>query len=201
MNLWRNRSLLRLVAFGGPNSRDVLRNRDITEALGHSRARKSARIHADLAQSQEDVLESAWLRATQGPITDENLPNVTICAVLYNSEQWLRVFFVSVERLDYPLDRITIHFVGNGSSNNTVEGVRAFINKNSYRYRLLKIFERPSLGYGAGDDYAVHQTEDNWVLVTNADAEFYRNSLRRCVGVAVAGNPDVACWEFRQGSV
>ena len=144
------------------------------------------------------MLEAPWLRAGQAMPPLQELPNVTICAVLYNSEQWLWDFFVSVERLDYPMDRITIHFVDNGSSDNTVEGVRAFIDKNSYRYRSLKIFERPNLGYGAGNDYAIRQTEDDWVLVTNVDAEFYRSSLRRCLSVAVADDPDVACWEFRQ---
>ena len=198
VNLWRNRTLLPLLASGGSGSRGILLNRDVTEALDHSRSRRIRRAHADLAQSRKGVLEAPWLRAGQTMLPQDDLPDVTICAVLYNSEQWLWDFFVSVELLDYPMERITIHFVDNGSTDGTVGGVEAFISKNSHRYRSLKIFERPNLGYGAGNDYAIRQTDDDWVLVTNVDAEFYRSSLRRCLSVAVADDPDVACWEFRQ---
>ena len=134
----------------------------------------------------------------RGCVAEAELPAITVSAVLYNSERWLWNFFVSVESLDYPMDKISIHFVDNGSTDGTCAGVEAFIDKNRSRYRALQLSRRPNLGYGAGNDWAIRASGDDFVLVTNVDTRFYRDSLRKCVEFALADETEVACWEFRQ---
>ncbi len=199
INLWRNRSRVMFALVGGKDFREIARNEDIQANLESSRSPSVLEARRKLSASAPTVLESGFMRSTLGPrLRDKELPNVTISAVTWNSEGWLWNFFVSLESLDYPMNKISVHFVDNGSSDGTITGIESFIAKNAYRYRNLKLSQRPNLGYGTGNDWAIRDSEDDFVLVTNVDIEFYRSSLREAVRVAVADDPDIACWEFRQ---
>ena len=193
--LWKNKILYLVKLLG---KREFQRLESTSMAMP---SKASLLARRDLAQSRSDVLNSKWHTALLGVeniISEEDLPNITISAVTYNSEKWLWGFFMSVVKLDYPADKITIFFVDNGSTDKGVEGIESFIATNKHRYRDMKVFRRPNKGYGVGNDYAIRKSQDDFVLITNVDTELYTDSLKKVVNVAVNDVRDVACWEFRQ---
>lgn len=151
--------------------------------------------------NNKDVLSSDWHlsyvnRKNNWKLKD--LPNLTICVVNYNSERWLKNFLSHILSLQYPKEKISIHFVDNGSTDNTVIELEKFINENRDEFQSVKLFEQSNLGYGAGNDIAIRASKDEYVLVVNVDTELDTLSLLRVVSVAVLDDLKVACWELRQ---
>lgn len=192
--LWKSKTLYLVKLLSGTGPKDIDANSTAT-----SKTTRLAR--RDLAASRSLVLNSKWHTALLGVENDlpaADLPNITISAVTFNSEKWLWNFFISVVALDYPAEKISIHFVDNGSTDDGIKGIESFIATHKHRYKNLELFRRPNKGYGVGNDYGIRQSKDEFVLVTNVDTEFYPDSLKNAVTVAVNDTSDVACWEFRQ---
>ncbi|MEM7729920.1 MAG: glycosyltransferase [Pseudomonadota bacterium] len=199
VNLWRNKTRLGFRLLAGQQVRDLMRSDDLGASLDASRSASVRAARLDLQASRPGVLEAGWMRARHAPLLpDADLPNVTISAVTYNSEGWLDGFIRSLEALDYPKDRLSVHFVDNGSSDSTVDRLERWAAEAGARFRDVAVSRRPNLGYGAGNDWAIRASSDPFVLVTNVDAEFYADSLGSCVRFALSDDADVACWEFRQ---
>lgn len=153
----------------------------------------------ELAKERSTTLGADWHKAMVGVIDQSvDMPAVTMSIVTYNSEKWLPAFLKSVEGLDYPLKKLTLHFVDHGSQDGTTSVLQNYIKKQSHRFRAVKLSERPNLGYGLGNDYAMRESEDPFVLVTNVDTELYPDSLKCAVMTAVHDDLETACWEFRQ---
>ena len=200
--IWRNKTLYLVKFLGRGNIKSDYKNlADSSTASKLSTSKSNHLARQDLAASRSKVLHSRWhtaLLGVENNLPDNELPNITISAVTFNSEKWLWNFFMSIVNLDYPPHKITLHFVDNGSTDHGVKGIESFIATNKHRYRNIEIFRRPNKGYGVGNDYGIRQSSDDFVLVTNVDTEFYSDSLKKAVAVAVNDVADVACWEFRQ---
>lgn len=201
IQLWRYKTPLLIGFLAGKSVREQFKNVDsLGEMAKNARSKATVAARHDLAKTRDQVLDAHWYQAVCGQrvLADGDLPNITISAVTYNSQKWLAGFFASVEALDYPHDKISIHFVDNGSSDGTVNVIEDFIARVASRFGALQIFQRPNTGYGAGNDYGIRQSKDEFVLVTNVDTEFYSDSLRTVVNVAMHDEKKTACWEYRQ---
>jgi GT2 family glycosyltransferase len=199
MSLWRSRRRIAFKLLAGQDAGDLLDNDDPDAVLEASRSPSIRAARKQLQTCRPDVLQSGWMQARHAaPIQDADLPPVTISIVTYNSHTWLDAFLRSVEGLEYPLDRVSLHFVDNGSSDETVIAIENYIEGQADRYRAVTLSQRPNLGYGAGNDWAIRASDDDYVLVTNVDAEFYPDALSQCVRFAISDDADVAAWEFRQ---
>ena len=200
--IWRNKTLYLVKFLGRGGIKSEHKNlTDSSTASKLSTSKSNLLARQDLAASRSKVLNSRWHTALLGAennLPDKELPNITISAVTFNSEKWLWNFFMSIVNLDYPPHKITLHFVDNGSTDHGVKGIESFITTNKHRYRNMEIFRRPNKGYGVGNDFGIRQSSDDFVLVTNVDTEFYADSLKKAVTVAINDVADVACWEFRQ---
>ena len=199
---WQNKTF-HLVKFIGAKNAISHEAGSNKSSSGDNQSSSKATLLArrSLAESRAEVLNSKWHTALLG-VEDKSLkaelPNITISAVTFNSEKWLWNFFMSIVELDYPKNKITIHFVDNGSTDQGVKGIESFIATNQHQYRDMKLFRRPNKGYGVGNDYGIRQSDDEFILVTNVDTEFYPDSLHKVVTVAINDTSDVACWELRQ---
>ena len=199
---WQNKTF-HLVKFIGAKNAISHEAGSNKSSSGDNQSSSKATLLArrSLAESRAEVLNSKWHTALLG-VEDKSLkaelPNITISAVTFNSEKWLWNFFMSIVELDYPKNKITIHFVDNGSTDQGVKGIESFIATNQHQYRGMKLFRRPNKGYGVGNDYGIRQSDDEFILVTNVDTEFYPDSLHKVVTVAINDTSDVACWELRQ---
>jgi len=157
-------------------------------------------LHA-LADRRPGTLMSDWhiglWKAAHGAVPKE-WPGLTISIVLYNSERWLAPFCEHLMASEYPLDKVTLIFVDNGSTDGTCEAVEAFFARNGGAFRETRLERRPNKGYGVGNDHAIRMNTDDLVLITNVDSEFTPTLLTRLVSAALADDPSVACWEARQ---
>lgn len=127
-----------------------------------------------------------------------SLPSITLSFVTYNSARWLKGLFVSLLAQDYPLDRLNLIFVDNGSSDDTIALADEFIRQNGSLFLSATVKQQPNLGFGAGHDLAIRTSNDQFVLVSNVDIEFHRQTMVRLVATALVDDADVASWEARQ---
>ena len=196
--LWRNKSRVAFKLLAGERLRDSMRNSDLPSALDASRSPAIREARNGLMARRSEVLDSNSFLLRSDIPADGDLPSLTISAVTFNASRWLEGFFTSLLALDYPLEKVTLHMVDNGSSDDTIDRIRAFQEGHADRLKNVLLSQRPNLGYGMGNDWAIRQSNDDYVLVTNVDVSFYPESLRRCVEFAVRDHARVGCWEFRQ---
>ena len=64
--------------------------------------------------------------AVQRPVTDEQLPQVTLLVAAYNEESCIEEKIVNSLNLDYPKDKLSIFFVTDGSTDNTPHIIKKF---------------------------------------------------------------------------
>ncbi len=128
-------------------------------------------------------------------LPDDDLPGLDLSIVTYNSEKWLDQFVESLHQQDYPLGKLHLVFVDNGSSDATVEKIRL---TDWTALGSVNCLENNNIGFGAGHNRGISEGEEPLVLVTNIDLQFHRDSLRQAVSFAVQDDASVASWEFRQ---
>lgn len=129
---------------------------------------------------------------------DAYLPLITISLVTYNSSKWLISLFNSIHSQTYPLDRIEIAIVDNGSTDDTLEQIAAIRNAIGDAFDDFQLHQRPNLGFGAAHNWAINHSQGEYALITNPDLEFDPQSISRVVTLAARDHDDVACWELRQ---
>lgn len=71
------------------------------------------------------------------PITDQNLPEVTLMVAAYNEEQCIEDKITNSLHLNYPKDKLSIFFVTDGSTDNTPQIVKKF-----HAVKLFHEFQR-----------------------------------------------------------
>lgn len=198
---WRKKTLLLIGLLAGKSARDQLKAAgSIGELASNASSKGTHDARKALAEDRGATLEHHWLAADSGlrPIADQDLETITISAVTFKSEKWLPEFFASLLALDYPLEKISLHFIDNGSDDETVPTLQNFADTHQAQFATIQVFQRPNDGYGAGNDYGIRQSKDDFVLVTNVDTMLYADSLKKIVTVAMQDHAGTACWEYRQ---
>ena len=161
----------------------------------------SNKLVNEIAKKRPEVLGAPWHVAAycaRFGERSEPLPEITISVVLYNALKWLPDFVESLLAQDYPTDRINLHFVDHGSTDGTLEVLDRLKQDNQSLLNDFIISSRPNKGYGVGNDYAIRQSDDEFVLVSNVDLVFHKNALTAAVRTALQDDEAVACWELRQ---
>lgn len=125
-------------------------------------------------------------------------PRIDVSVVTFNSQRWIDSFFDSVETLNYPKDRISLRFVDNGSTDETVRRLKAAFARLQRLGLTVEVVERPNLGFGAGHNAGLAGGKAEFCLVTNIDLTFVSDALSRVVATAVADAPRAVAWELRQ---
>ena len=125
----------------------------------------------------------------------KELPLIDISVVTYNSEKWIDGFFTSLCAQDYPLEKMAMVFVDNGSKDATVSALKQL---DWSQFANVEFIESSNLGYGVGHNQSIAQGKNEFVLVTNIDLKFRADSLIRAVSFACQDEVCIASWEFRQ---
>ena len=125
----------------------------------------------------------------------DSLPDLDISIVTYNSERWIIGFVSSLRAQSYPLAKIRLSVVDNGSSDDTVA---CFERVDWSDFGGFSLRRNDNLGFGRGHNVAVSEGQSEFVLVTNVDIEFTKDCLTRALGFALSDSDEIASWELRQ---
>jgi GT2 family glycosyltransferase len=126
-------------------------------------------------------------------------PEIDVSVVTYNSAKWVNTFLESLRFQDYPLGKINLRFVDNGSNDETVHGLERAIADFRDELGSFELIKQENVGFGAGHDRAIQSSNSPFILVTNIDLEFEKDSICRLVRTAINdGKENIASWEARQ---
>ena len=145
-----------------------------------------------------ELMSERHVNCVTSDIRGEALPDIDISIVTYNNGDWLERFSETLLAQDYPCNKLHLHFVDNGSNDDTVRKLEEFRLNCSVSFGSIEIYERPNLGFGAGHDHAISHCKNDFFLVSNIDLEFAHDSLLNIVNYAINDSEDTACWELRQ---
>ena len=134
----------------------------------------------------------------QRPPVPEHWPKVDISVVTFNSQRWIDGFIESLLKLDYPKSKLTVYFVDNRSTDQTVSDLNKAIEHLKAQGIQSEVISRPNRGFGAGHNAAIQRGSAEFCLVTNIDLTFEPNSLSQVVATAVADQENYVAWELRQ---
>lgn len=121
-----------------------------------------------------------------------------ISIVTYNSSRWLEKFFSSIEKQNFPTSNIRFLIRDNASSDQTLEWLNTYKEKNINKYSGFEIEAGKNVGFGQGHNANLARAQSDFFLVTNVDLEFEPDTLVELLYQAQQDAEDVAQWECRQ---
>ncbi|WP_296188651.1 glycosyltransferase [Pseudomonas sp. UBA1879] len=128
-----------------------------------------------------------------------NEPIIDISIVTYNSAKWVDRFIHSLTTQAYPLNKVRLYFVDNGSTDDTVRHLERWREQLSGAVANFQIVVGANVGFGGGHDRVMRNSEAEFVLVTNIDIEFTDQAIHTLVAAAGEdSNCEIASWEARQ---
>lgn len=134
------------------------------------------------------------LRVAQTP-EDKRLKRVDIMVVSYNSSRWIDGFVASLHRLDYPVDRLRLVFIDNGSKDDSLDKIKAAAA--TLPMRLDFVGTGRNLGFTGGYETAFRHGEGDYYFVVNLDTVIAPDAINKLVQ-ALENDPLVGIAEARQ---
>jgi len=125
-------------------------------------------------------------------------PLVDVSFVTFNSARWIQPLFDSLLAQAYPLDKLNLTFVDNGSTDGTLDILEKLQRTHGHLTNGFAIIRQPNTGYGPGHHRAITSSSHPWLLVSNVDVEFRKQTITKLVSTAVGDHPSFAGWEPRQ---
>lgn len=123
---------------------------------------------------------------------------IDISIVTYNSQKWIKNFFQSLQAQKYPLNLLNIYITDNSSTDDTYQKLEEMKEKSTDIFASFYIFKAENLGFGVGHNNNIKKAHSEFLLVTNVDLEFEKDTLEKVVTYASKDSKEVASWELRQ---
>lgn len=123
-----------------------------------------------------------------------------IIIVTYNSEKWLPGFFGSLEKVEYPLGQLSIIFVDNNSSDNTVTELQEYSKAWESRLASFQILKQnENLGFGKANNLGAKRALSTKLFFLNIDTEWHSGTLTELdKEIYQLDNDEFGVWELRQ---
>ncbi|MDU0332798.1 glycosyltransferase family 2 protein [Paenibacillus sp. 3LSP] len=125
------------------------------------------------------------------------MKSLDIIIVSYNSEKWIPSLLDSLSSQNYPLKKLHITFVDNGSVDNSRELLETYERKEdfgSYNYHFLD----NNQGFGRANNYGVHHSKQDYVFFLNVDTKVDENCIVELMKSVEISDDSVGLWEARQ---
>ncbi len=119
-----------------------------------------------------------------------------ISVVTYNSSKWLLNFFKSLANQELLIESINLYCTDNGSNDDTIHILQEM--KNKYNFARFEILQQDNLGFGSGHNNNFKNMISDFVLVTNVDLEYEKDSIKILLDFARKDCDKAASWEMRQ---
>lgn len=124
------------------------------------------------------------------PDADRDIPFVDVVVVLWHSAPYLEALFDGLAALDYPRDRMSLHFVDNSPGDGSLDEARRQMARLHERLPRIEIHEPgKNLGFSGGHNLAIRESVEAghaYAYCLNHDASFEPGALREAVAVAEA---------------
>ncbi len=113
-------------------------------------------------------------------------PQIEVVTLAYNSERFLRGYFEAFTRVDYPLDRIRLNIIDNGSKDRSHALIQElFVENPNYPVTVELTRSEKNLGFSGGNNYLLRRllksSPARFFLLLNIDTEIDPNCLRELV--------------------
>lgn len=172
-------------------NRIMLRARFLRHYIHSCLDAKNNLLAIQMLSNRRNVLSGA-------PIYEE-LPIIAISIVTFNSSKWVDTFFDSLLKQSYPLNKINLIVVDNGSSDNTVSLLEVHNKKSGNYFAGFNIISGDNVGFGAGHHTAIDFSNEKLILISNIDLTFTHDALKIVVlETQLDTLNEVASWELRQ---
>lgn len=149
---------------------------------------------------------SCALDAIAGHARQDNLmtavappsPLLDLSVVTYQSERWLDAFMRSLLEQRTPIAQIRLLVRDNGSTDKTRQIWQRWREAEGAHFAAFELDWGDNVGFGCGHNANLARATTPWMLVSNVDLEFERDTLERLLERAEAADNNVASWECRQ---
>jgi GT2 family glycosyltransferase len=117
-------------------------------------------------------------------------PFVDVIVVLWKSVPFMEALFEGLETLDYPRDRMTVHFVDNGPGDGSLDEVKKQMMKREGKLPPIELHEPgTNTGFSGGNNVVMRvsaQRGHAYSYLLNHDASFEPGCVREAVALAEA---------------
>lgn len=193
-------SKLRKTAFGRVVYKLKLLKANLYQTLQQSKGNKLA-LDRLVGARADEIFSNHHLWRNRRKSTSSNpddLPSIDISVVTYNNGKWAGQFFRTLKEQDYPLHKINLIFVDNSSVDETYKTLESLVNESKELFASITLKIEPNIGFGGGHNSAITSGKSEFILISNVDVEFRRDTIINLVSEAINDSDDVACWEVRQ---
>lgn len=115
-------------------------------------------------------------------------PFVDVIVVLWHSAPFMEALFEGLATLDYPRDRVTVHFVDNSPGDGSLDEVRAQMAKRVGALPAIELHEPgTNTGFSGGNNLVMRLSIDRgheYSYLLNHDAAFEPGALKEAVALA-----------------
>lgn len=117
----------------------------------------------------------------------KELPYVSVITVNYNGERFLPTYFLALDNLSYPKDKLEVIFVDNASTDNSV----SYVKENFPWVKIIR--NNKNLGFAEGNNVAICQAKGEYIALLNNDTVVDKNWLLELVKIAQSDASIGAC--------
>lgn len=123
---------------------------------------------------------------------------VDISVVTYRNERWIRGFVDSLLAQEFPLHNIRLLICDHSPESSVIATWHECTGMLRSQLRTFNIVNLPNKGFGSGHNVNINIAKGTFVLISNVDIEFRRDTIARLVATAASDTDRVAAWECRQ---
>jgi len=137
------------------------------------------------ALSLPPVIYYAWMVKKKGRLcarTDSNYqPNISMIVCTYNEAKVIERKLENIQELDYPENKLQIIIVDSASNDGTLERVKVFLAKTTFRFSITLISEKERLGKSHALNVALNQANGEIIATSDADSFWDQDALLKAV--------------------
>src|SRR5665647_403936 len=104
-------------------------------------------------------------------------PNVSMIVCTYNEAKVIERKLENIQELDYPENKLQIILVDSASNDGTLERVKVFLAKTSFRFPIVLISEKERLGKSHALNVGLKQVNGEIIATSDADSFWDQNAL------------------------
>ena len=108
-------------------------------------------------------------------------PNISMIVCTYNEAKVIEKKLENIQELDYPENKLQIILVDSASNDGTLERIKDFFAKTTFRFSVTLISEKERLGKSHALNVALKQANGEIIATSDADSFWDQDALLKAV--------------------